>query len=602
MEFKFSEFIDLPKFKALIKIFYDLTGIICLMKHNGKIINLFPECDDELINFRFDDYDNEIMKQIKNKNKYGIFKSKSGLIYVGIPIHIDKKTVTTIFTSAVFYKEPDIDFMDSVKYSNLIKEIPTYSNEKIMKIIKIMSSMANLIEYMIDTHIKDANDNLKLSEMYAKLANDYNDIKKIAYYDELTNLPNRNYLKDEMERQINLNPEKSFILFYIDLNDFKNINDIFGYKYGDKLLMTIGNTIKELYHKKGIVARVGGNEFLIFKTRDNSKSLNEEAETLLNSVNGLWHLDGNEISISVNVGISIYPDDGNNILDIYRNSDIALNKAKLKEKNSYEFFKKSMYDEIFKKSQLEKEIRKAIKNREFLLYYQPQMDIESNKIVSFEALIRWNSPKLGWVMPGDFIGLAEETSLIVPIGEWVFREVCRQSVIWKNSGYKYDFISINVSTVQLRKNNFVDMVKSIFNETGADPKSIEIEITESVVMESLEENLKIINELRKMGIRVALDDFGSGYSSLNYLKSIPINTLKIDKTFIDGICKNSYENIITEQIIDLAHKMELDVIAEGVEVEEQFKSLKVKNCNKIQGYYFGKPMTAEDASIILKNE
>lgn len=602
MEFKFSEFIDLPKFKALIKNFYDLTGIICLIEHNEKIINLFPKYNNELVRFRFDDYDKYIIKQIKDKNKYGIAKSKSGLMYIGVPIYVEKESFITIFTSAIFYKEPDSNFLNSLKNSNFIKDIPAYSNEKITEIIKIMCNTSSLIENMINNHIKDINDNLKLIESFNKLTDDYNNVKKIAYYDELTNLPNRNYLKHEMERQINLNPEKTFILFYVEINDFKNLNDIYGYEYGDKLLMKIGSAIKKLYYENGIVARVGGKEFLVFKTKDGSKNLNEEAEILLDNLNDIWYLNGKEVPISVNIGISVYPDDGTDILDIYRNSDIALNKAKCGERNSYKFFKKSMYDDILKKSQLEKEIRKALKNKEFVLYYQPQMDIQSNKIASFEALIRWNSPKLGWVMPGEFISLAEETSLIVPIGEWVFREACKQSIKWKNEGYDYDFISINVSTVQLRKDNFIDIVKSIFKETGADPKLIEIEITESVVMESLEKNLKIINELKKMGIRVALDDFGSGYSSLNYLKSIPINTIKIDKTFIDGICKNSYENIITEQIIDLAHKMQLDVIAEGVEIEEQFRSLKVKNCNKIQGYYFGKPMTAKDAGIVLKNE
>ncbi|WP_209703150.1 EAL domain-containing protein [Clostridium algifaecis] len=602
MEFKFSEFIDLPKFKALIKNFYDLTGIICLIEHNEKIINLFPKYNNELIRFRFDDYDKYIIKQIKNKKKYGIAKSKSGLMYIGLPIYVEKESFITIFTSAIFYKEPDSDFLNSLKSSNFIKDIPVYSNEKITEIIKIMCNTSSLIENMISNHIKDINSNLKLIENFNKLTDDYNNVKKIAYYDELTNLPNRNYLKHEMERQINLNPEKTFILFYVEMNDFKNVNDIYGYEYGDKLLTKIGNEVKKLYYENGIVARVGGKEFLVFKTKDDSKSLNEEAEILLDNLNGIWYLNGNEVPISVNIGISVYPDDGTDILDIYRNSDIALNKSKCGERNSYKVFKKSMYDDILKKSQLEKEIRKALKNEEFVLYYQPQMDIQLHRIVSFEALIRWNSPKLGWVMPGEFISLAEETSLIVPIGEWVFREACEQSIKWKNEGYDYDFISINVSTVQLRKNNFIDMVKSIFKETGADPKLIEIEITESVVMESLEKNLKIIDELKKMGIRVALDDFGSGYSSLNYLKSIPINTIKIDKTFIDGICKNSYENIITEQIIDLAHKMKLDVIAEGVEIEEQFRSLKIKNCNKIQGYYFGKPMTAKDAGIVLKNE
>ncbi|WP_406542683.1 putative bifunctional diguanylate cyclase/phosphodiesterase [Clostridium ljungdahlii] len=261
-----------------------------------------------------------------------------------------------------------------------------------------------------------------------------------------------------------------------------------------------------------------------------------------------------------------------------------------------------MYNEILKKVEMEKELRKAIKNNEFILYYQPQVDMENTKVVGFEALIRWNSPKLGWVMPLEFINLAEETGLIIPIGEWVLKTACSQNKMWKDNGYSYDFISINVLPIQLKDDNFVYTVKKVLEETELKPEYLEIEITESVMMESLESNLKVINELKNMGVKVALDDFGSGYSSLNYLKSIPINTLKIDKTFIDGICSDYYEDIITEEIIKLAHRMKLEVVAEGVEEENQIKSLKGKNCNKIQGYYFGKPMPSEDIKDFLKKQ
>ena len=355
--------------------------------------------------------------------------------------------------------------------------------------------------------------------------------------------------------------------------------------------------------KIGMVSRTGGDGFLLLKREINGRiELENLAQHIIDDISGLWVFSGNEVLVSVNIGITVFPKDGRKVAKLLRNVDVALNRAKLTSKNSYVIFEKYMYDEILEKTELERELRKALKNNEFILYYQPQVDIKTRDIVGFEALIRWDSPKLGWVMPQKFISLAEETGLIVPIGDWVLKTACMQNKLWKNKGYSYDFISVNVSTVQLKDNNFIDTVRDTLKETGLKPECLEVEITESVMMESFDWSLQVITELKDMGIKVALDDFGSGYSSLNYLKSIPINTLKIDKTFIDGICKGSYENIITGEIIELAHKMELEVVAEGVEMEEQISYLKEKNCNKIQGYYFGKPMPSECINMLLEEK
>lgn len=608
MELKFSKFISLSEIKNLIKSFYELTGIMCFIKCKEKKINVFSN-KDSLLNFRFRNYDKYIIEQIMHhNNKYATYKSKSGLMYVGIPVYIGDKLECIIFTTPIFYKDPDMKYLkdeitvfrkNESKILDLINDIPVFSYKKISKMIKLFCTITGIIQEISYSHIKCIDYNKKeIKQKY----NYIRYIKKKAYYDELTSLPNWNYLKEKMKEYIELNPDKNFALIHIDLDNFKNINDIFGYKYGDNLLKKIGLIIKNMYVKDAIVARKCGNEFLVFKMESNLENLTKEVQNILDTLSGLWNFNGTEVLISVSIGISRYPNDACDAMGLIRRADIALNKAKSSERNSYKIFEKYMYDDILRKSEMEKELRKAIKNDEFVLYYQPQMDIKINRILSFEALIRWNNPRFGWIMPNDFIGLSEETGLIVPIGEWVFKQACIQSATWKEKGYSFDFISINVSTVQLKSNGFVDMVKRALEETGADPKSIEVEITESVVMESLEENLKIINKLKDMNIRVALDDFGSGYSSLNYLKSIPINTIKIDKTFIDGICRNSYENIIIEQIINLAHKMKLDVIAEGVEFKEQFISLKMKDCNKIQGYYFGKPMPIKSIDKILREK
>ena len=424
----------------------------------------------------------------------------------------------------------------------------------------------------------------------------------MAYCDLITNLPNWNFFTRKLIHHIENSSEK-FSVFKVDLDNFKNVNDTYGHEYGDRLLRNMGESLQRDLGKDFVVARTSGDEFLVLQPKINDKvEATNTAKKILDTLYGLWEIDEKEFFASVSVGVTIYPDDGGDVTRILRNADIAVNKAKGLGKNSYKFFEVSMHDEIIRKTELEKQLRKAIKNNEFILYYQPQVHLETRKIVSFEALIRWKNKELGWVSPGEFIGLAEETGLIVPIGEWVLRTACLQSKEWKSKGYVYDFISVNVSAIQLQNSDFVNMVKNVLNETGTKPQNLEIEITESVMMESLELNLSALNELRSMGIRVALDDFGTGYSSLNYLKSLPINTLKIDKTFVDGLCKNSYEEIITEQIIKLAHKMDLEVVAEGVELEEQLRSLEGKHCNKIQGYYFAKPLPSDDIGYLFQND
>ncbi|MBV4432571.1 EAL domain-containing protein [Clostridium tyrobutyricum] len=604
MESNFSKVIDSYEVKTLLHSFYSLMGIKCLIKYREKTFYKHPEFRP-LTDFGFKKYDENIVKQIKENRKYGIFKSKTGLMYFGVPIYIDNNTVAIMFTSPILYQKLNLKYLsgeisDFKAHQNdivdVVKHIPCFSKEVIAKIIEYFCN----ISYIINKNIRTYSKYSELLESKKRLESNYNTMVKMAYYDELTGLGNCNYLKTEMKKSIESYPERSFILFHVELSNFKNVNDILGYKYGDRLLQKIGNTIRKLYIND-IVSRNYGNEFLILKKLENHKiNLHTEAKYLLHSLCDVWDLDDIEVPISVSIGMTVYPKDGKDATVMMRNADIALNKAKSNGKNSYIMFENYMYDEILIKSEMEKELRKAIKNEEFELYYQPQVEVCNNKVVGFEALIRWNSSKLGWVMPGEFISLAEETGIITSIGEWVFEKACFQIMQWKNKGYDYDFISINVSPVQIRKNGFVDMIKRVIKKTGVDTNLIELEITESVVMESLERSCGVIDELKRMGIRIALDDFGSGYSSLNYLKSLPINTIKIDKTFIDGICKYSYENIIVDSIINLAHIMKLDVVAEGVESEEQFISLREKRCNKIQGYYFGKPMPCKEAEKMLE--
>lgn len=637
LRYKFSDLVNVGELKELIESIYSMTGISCFIRDaNGDSIiltNYNRICEefykDDLLD-RFGKYEAEkiILERIKKGDDYAIYRCKNNLIYMGAPVLIDGNYMATLFAGQVFSKEPNIDFFkiqeknskfDEEEYIKNIKKIPVVSEKKAMEIVRVLCRIGKILGEFGRRHLKELEANKKLSESYIELSNvyqklstedqelrhQYEEMEKMAYYDLVTDLPNWNFfskkLNDYTTNYDNSNLGR-FAVFKIDLDNFKTVNDTYGHEYGDKLLKAMGESIQRDLRKDFVVARTGGDEFSILQPEINSKlDAVDTAEKLLNTLNGLWEIDEKEFFAAVSIGITIYPDDSKECAGILRNVDIAVNKAKDLGKNLYKFFEFSMHDEIMRKAELEKQLRKAIKCNEFMLYYQPQVNVENRKIVSFEALIRWNNKKFGWISPGEFIGLAEETGLIIPIGEWVLRTACLQDKEWKEQGYVYDFISVNVSAIQLQKSDFVSAVKKILQDTNTRPESLEIEITESVMMESLDLNLNALNELRNMGLRVALDDFGTGYSSLNYLKSLPINTLKIDKTFVDGLCKNSYEEIITEQIIKLAHKMNLEVVAEGVELEEQLKSLEGKNCNKIQGYYFAKPLPPEEIGSFIKN-
>lgn len=633
LKYKFSELVNISKLKELIESIYSMTGISCFIKDaNGETIILTKynkiceklHKDDSLIGFMYCEAENNIFNQIEKGEDYVVYRCKNDLIYMGAPIYINDNYKVTLFAGQVFTKEPNMECFkiqeknfefNEEEYIKNIKEIPIVSEKKVIEIISFLCKIAKILGELGYRHLKELEENKKLSEDYIELStvyqqlsvseqelrHQYGEMEKMAYFDLVTNLPNWNFFSKELINYIK-NGSGKFAVFKIDLDNFKNVNDTYGHEYGDKLLKNIGESMQKNLGKNFVVARTSGDEFLILQPKINNKiDAMNTAEKLLDTLNGLWEIDGKEFFASVSIGITIYPDDGRDIDGILRSADIAMNKAKDLGKNLYKFFESSMHDEIVRKAELEKQLRKAIQNDEFLLYYQPQVHLETRKIVSFEALIRWKNERFGWISPVDFIGLAEETGLIIPIGEWVLRAACLQDKEWKDKGYSYDFISVNVSAVQLQKSDFVAMVKKVLKETGTKPESLEIEITESVMMESLDLNLNALNELRSMGFRVALDDFGTGYSSLNYLKSLPINTLKIDKTFIDGLCKNSYEEIITEQIIKLAHKMNLEVVAEGVELEEQLKSLEGKHCNKIQGYYFAKPLPPEEVGSFIQS-
>ena len=430
-------------------------------------------------------------------------------------------------------------------------------------------------------------------------------IKKMAFYDELTGLPNRVLIENKACSEV-LKAEQNnnkLALFYMDLDDFKTVNDTLGHMAGNELLKIVGNLVKSTIGDLGNVARSGGDEFVILLPNFNLiEEVSDFANKIINVITKPVTISNKEFHLTASIGISIYPDDGKDFNTLMKNADIAMYYAKEQGKNRCEFFTKEMNARLIEKLELENSLRMAIKNNEFKVFYQPQINIETGKIDGMEALVRWAHPDKSIIPPNRFIPLAEETGLIIPIGDIVLYSACMQNKLWQDAGYTPLRVAVNLSARQFEQENLVEIIKNVLEETGLEPQWLEIEITESILMKNLEFSISMLNKLRGMGIHVSLDDFGTGYSSLNYLKRLPIDTLKIDKSFVDNITVDAKDEIIAKAIIELAHKMDLEIIAEGVEYAQQFNFLKKHKCDKLQGFLFSKPVSAEEFQQLLIEE
>lgn len=425
-------------------------------------------------------------------------------------------------------------------------------------------------------------------------------IMQMAYHDALTNLPNRSYLKEYVEELIMGEPESKFAIVYIDIDDFKVINDNYGHSEGDRLLKEIGKRLSEMSGDGISIFRLGGDEYVIvLKDVKDGADVSKYLDRIFSEFGKPINLAEMKLHITLSAGAVIYPSDGTNFDDLLKNADIAMYQVKNKGKNNYIFFDESMQKGIMEKMFLENSLRVAVKSMDFTLNYQPILDLSSEKICSLEALIRWNSPELGPVSPAVFIKLAEENGLIIPIGDWVLRTGCSYAAKLAAEGYPGITVSINISPVQLMQADFVQNVKAIAASCGVEPDRIKLEITESVLIDSFELSLRKLNELKSHGFHISLDDFGQGYSSLTYLRRLPINIIKIDKAFIDDIRENEGNDQIVYAITELSHRMGLTVYAEGVETEEQLRYLKSIKCDGIQGYFISKPMPESEIVGLL---
>jgi diguanylate cyclase (GGDEF)-like protein len=427
-------------------------------------------------------------------------------------------------------------------------------------------------------------------------------IEYLAFYDALTDLPNRALLTDRFEQALaSASPSQRRVgLLLIALDRFKKINDTLGHEVGDLLLQQVAKHLRAQLREGETLARSGDDEFALLLTRVKStEQLADVWQQLSETISSPFSIDGHEIYITASSGISLFPNDGLCSATIMKNASAALFRAKKQGGNNYQFYTADMNAQAIKRLALESSLRGAIQNREFVNYYQPVIDLSSGKFAGMEALVRWRHPELGVLSPAEFIGLAEDTGLIIDIGDQVMSAACAQARQWHENGYGDLRISVNVSPRQLRSESFVQRVVEVLCQTRLDPMSLELEITETSIMENADSAVKALSAIRKLGVRIAIDDFGTGYSSLSYLKRLPIDTVKLDQSFVKGATSDPSDAALVMAIITLAHNLRLRVIAEGVETEEQRAFLRLLRCDEGQGYLFGRPAPADAFESVL---
>jgi diguanylate cyclase (GGDEF)-like protein/PAS domain S-box-containing protein len=427
-------------------------------------------------------------------------------------------------------------------------------------------------------------------------------INKLAYYDSVTGLPNRVMLREMVEEEISEFDKSGnkFTLFFIDLDDFKFVNDTYGHLVGDKLLLEVAKRLIEIQTENMTTFRLGGDEFnILLKNIENKEEVEMYSKAVLKALAEPIFIDGNMFRVTHSGGIVLYPENGLDFDELLKKADTAMYKSKESGKSTYTFYHNSMGNTAVEKFKMQSDLYRAIENNEFMLYYQPIIDVDQGGIKGFEALIRWNHPEKGIVFPDKFISVAEENGTIIEIGKWVIINACKYAKSIYDIGYTNFYVSVNVSTLQLIQRDFTDFIFETLENIGLSPELLLLEITESVLMESMDLVIEKLKKLKDNNIKIALDDFGCGYSSLKYLKMLPINTVKIDKSFIDDIKSEDDVKGMARSIILLAKQLGLSVIGEGVETNEQLSYLKKHGCDRFQGYLISKPVPEIEASSLL---
>lgn len=533
------------------------------------------------------------------------FKTKNGDLDVKIELNKDKLEsvldknreeillfmifillLIPLFLSYIFKRWLANPISKLIKQIAMIEEMD-YSNSFVVHTgdeLEVISKNINILAMTIE----DRENALKKSQ---------ENFEYLSTHDSLTNVPNIRLYIVNLEtalKRAKRNKTKVAVIF-IDLDEFKNINDTLGHNVGDKLLQEVAKRLQNSIRESDSIARIGGDEFNIFlEDIDSIADIQEVADKIVRSFTEIFYCGENEIRTTASVGISVYPEDGQDSTTLIKNADLAMYKSKDDGKNNYSFFSNKLSDVLHERTKLITALKDALVLKDqFYLLYQPKISLYSNKIVAVEALIRWNSPSLGFVMPDQFIKIAEETNMIVSIGEWVLEQACKDFVLLAQEGYELEHISINVSGIQLKNSDMTQTLTNAINATGIHPANVELEITESYIATNEVKAIQTLQKFREIGVQLAIDDFGTGYSSMSYLQKLPVTRLKIDKSFIDNISISQESSGVVKAIIILAKIFNLSITAEGVETQEQVDFLREQECDEIQGYFYSKPLALE---------
>ena len=430
-------------------------------------------------------------------------------------------------------------------------------------------------------------------------------LQHMAHHDALTDLPNRNLFLDRLQQSLTRARwhDRLVAVMFLDLDRFKNINDTLGHTVGDQLLLQLSERLSNSVRDGDTIGRFGGDEFAILLDDINSDShISLLAEKLLDTLKKPFKINKHELFVTASIGISIFPNDGEDSDTLLRNADVAMYRAKDLGKNNYQFYSDDLSARIFERMTLESHLRHALERNEFVLYYQPQIDTRTQKIMGVEALLRWKHPEFGLVTPNNIVPLMEETGLIEKVGHWALETACRQARKWHDAGWTYLHLSVNISSRQFNDPDFISLVHDIISTTGINPEYLELELTESMLIRNASATINALNTLSSLGVRFAIDDFGTGYSSLSYLRRFPIDTIKIDRSFIHDVTDNPDDAAIASAIIVMGQNLSLNVIAEGVENQQQLEFLSSRNCHYLQGNLFSRPLPAEEFSTLLRQQ
>jgi diguanylate cyclase (GGDEF)-like protein len=489
-----------------------------------------------------------------------------------------------------------------------LRQITANRRDKVLRAHKGVAKAKAAHSVHTETQLREANENLVVATVRAQaMAEEADQLTKqmahMAEHDFLTGLPNRSLLTDRLAHSIVLAQRhggKKVALMYLDLDHFKHINDSLGHAVGDQLLQSVAKRLQACVRHSDTVSRQGGDEFVVLLAEvEELTDAALSAKKLIEAMGKPHLVSGHRLHVTLSIGISLYPDDGKDVEEVIRNADTAMYQAKNSGRNNYKVFTPEMNYRAVARQSIEQALHHALEQREFVLHYQPTVNLETGAITGAEALLRWQRSDRRLVFPTQFVNIAEECGLILPIGTWVLREACRQAQAWLQAGLNLGQIAVNVSSKEFHGNDFIAGVRTILNDTGLDPRHLELELTESGLMQDTQHTTENLQALKDLGVQIAVDDFGTGYSSLSYLRRFQINTLKIDQSFVQDIDNDTEEAVIVSAIIAMGNSLELRVVAEGIESRQQLTFLQSNHCAEGQGYYFGRPVAAEVFATML---